>query len=83
MFFQWNQCKTIGEGDQDFWNKGPKYEIVENTITWFIFFLWVHLVRRWKSEMIENEQVMEKWRNIKDFNFPSRRLVNWRGGKVE
>jgi len=33
--------------------------------------------------MIENEQVMEKWRNRKDFNFPSHRLVNWRGGKVE
>ena len=80
MFFQWNQCKTIGDGDQDFWNRGPKYEIVENTTTWFIFFLKIHLVKGWKSGMIENEQVMESGGIEKILMFPH---IVWLIGGVE
>ena len=40
MFLEWNQCKIVLDGGQDFWEKCLEYKIVGNIYS-FLFWGWL------------------------------------------
>ena len=73
MLLQWNQCKIVGEGAQEFWKRGQKYKIVKNIPLYIYIYIYTHFFFFFLRVYLVGET--KKWEDRKNWVFPHVCLV--------